>query len=185
MNPNHHPLPLTFVPLIFLLLVTGCADDSARIAGVAHHAIESQTQQNEELARLSGEVVASSRDLVAQDAIARNQILEAQQNLQGQQTDLGLQRDDLEQERRRLAAQRRFESLLAPIVSVLGNTFLCLLPVAVAGYALLLSQNSVPEMAAVGEILLNEMVAESPRLLPLTQPSAHRRLEPPPAPSSV
>jgi len=36
--------------------VTGCSDESARVAAVAHQALETQAEQNKELARLSGEV---------------------------------------------------------------------------------------------------------------------------------
>ena len=177
-TPRRLPVLRLLIPPL-MLLVTGCSDDSARVAAVAHHALESQSKQNEELARLSGEVVASSQQLVEQDAQARTEILAAQQNLQTQHSDLSQQRDDLEHERRRIAAQRRSESLLAPILLTLGTLLLCLLPVGVAGYALYLSRCSVPEMADVGQILIEELVSESPRLLPPPASPTVPRLEPP------
>ena len=158
-----------------LLTTAGCRDDSARVAGVAHHALESQAEQNKELARLSGEVVESSQQLVEQDAQARTEILAAQKDLQTQHTDLSRRRDDLEQQRQSVAAQRQTESLLAPIVLTLGTALLCLLPLGIACYALYLSRSDVPEMADVGEILIDELVSDSPRLLaPPASPSAPR-----------
>jgi len=169
------------IALALLLATTGCRDDSARVAAVAHQALESQAEQNEELARLSGKVVESSQQLVEQDAQARTEILAAQQDLQAQHTGLSQQRDDLEHERRRIAAQRHSESLLAPILLTLGTALLCLLPVGVAGYALYLSSASVPEMADVGQILIEELVSDSPRLLPPSELPSAPRLEPPAA----
>lgn len=159
---------------------SGCRDDSARVAAVAQQALEVQSKQNAQLAKLSGEVVESSQQLVTQDAQARTQILAAQRDLQTQQTALGRQRDDLEAERRRLAAQRRTESVLGPIAATLGAAFLCLLPLGIAGYALYLSRGSVPEMEDVGQILLEELVSDCPKLLPppAASPPAPR-LEPP------
>jgi hypothetical protein len=159
--------------------MSGCGDDSARVAGVAHHALESQAKQNEELARLSGEVVESSQQLVEHDAQARTEILAAQQNLQAQHSDLSQQRDDLELQRQRIAAQRQTESLLAPILLTLGTAFLCLLPIGVAGYALYLSRSGVPEMADVGQILIEELVSDTPKLLPPPVPPLAPRLAPP------
>jgi len=159
--------------------MTGCHDDSARVADVAHHALQSQAKQSEELARLSGEVVESSQQLVEHDAQARTEIVAAQRDLQAQQSDVSRQRDDLEHERRRVAAQRRSESLLAPILLTLGTAFLCLLPIGVAGYALYLSRSGVPEMADVGQILIEELVSETPKLLLAPPSPSVARLEPP------
>lgn len=68
---------------------------------------------------------------------------------------------------------------MAPILLSLGTTFLCLLPLGLAGYALHLSRSTVPEMAEVGQILLDEIVADQPRLFPPPGPSSTPRLEPP------
>jgi hypothetical protein len=161
------------------LLLTGCGDDSARVAGVAHHALESQAEQNKELARLSDEVVESSQQLVEHDAQARTEILAAQRDLQSQHSDVSRQRDELELQRQRIAALRTSESLLAPILLTLGTAFLCLLPIGVAGYALYLSGSGVPEMADVGQILVEELVSETPKLLPPPAPTSAPRLGPP------
>lgn len=167
------------IPPLLVLLLTGCRDDSARVAAVAQQALESQAKQNKELARLSGEVVESSQQLVEQDAQARTEILAAQRDLQFQQTTVSRQRDDLELQRQRIAAQRQTESLLAPILMTLGTALLCLLPIGVAGYALYLSRGSVPEMADVGQILIEELISDTPRLLPPPASPSAPRLEPP------
>jgi hypothetical protein len=177
-------VPQRLIPFTLLLGMMGCGDDSNRVASVAHHALEAQAEQNKELARLSGEVVESSQSLVEQDAQARADILAAQQNLQVQQSDLSHQRDQLEQQRQSIAAQRHTESLLAPVLLTLGSVLLCLMPIGVAGYALYLSRSSVSEMADVGQILIEELVAESPRLLPPPAVASPPRLEPPTDPPS-
>lgn len=178
-TPDRLPVLRLLIPPLLALLITGCGDDSARVAAVAQHALESQAKQNEELARLSGEVVESSQQLVEHDAQARTEILAAHRDLQAQQFDVGRQRDDLEVQRQRIAAQRRSESLLAPILLTLGTAFLCLLPIGVAGYALYLSRSGVPEMADVGQILIDELVSDTPTLLPPPAPPSVPRLEPP------
>jgi hypothetical protein len=116
---------------------------------------------------------------VEHDAEARTEILAAQRDLQAQQFEVGHQRDELEEQRQQIAAQRRTESLLAPIVLTLGTALLCLLPVGVAAYALYVSRSSVPEMADVGQILVEELVSESPKLLPPPASPSAPRLEPP------
>lgn len=174
-----HLHPALLIPAFLALVTTGCRDDSARVADVANRALKSQAEQNRELARLGGEVVESSQQLVEQDAAARTEILAAQRDLQTQQSEVGRQRDELEQERRRMAGQRRTESLLAPILLTLGTLLLCLLPLGLGAYALFLSRNDVPEMAEVGEILIQELVSDAPRLLPPPAPPSAPRLEPP------
>src|SRR5438105_2131108 len=81
--------------------------------------------------------------------------------------------------RLRLATQRRTESLLAPILLTLGTAFLCLLPLGIAAYVLFLTRGSVPEMQDVGQILLEELVADQPKLLAPPSAPPSPRLEPP------
>jgi hypothetical protein len=170
-------MPLTrILPLILIavLMTSGCRDDdAAHVAYVAEQALRSQAEQNQELMRLNEQIVVSSQQLVEQDAAARNEILNAQRDLQTQQSDLNRQRDSLEAERRTIAGQRRTESLLTPVLLHLGSALLCLLPVAVACYALQLAHCDVPDLGTLNQILIEEFVAETPRL----SAPAHPRLE--------
>ena len=157
--------------LISQLINTGCRDDSAaHVAYVAEQALRSQAEQNQELMQLNEQIVVSSQQLVEQDAISRSEILEAQRDIQTQQADLNRQRDSLESERRAMAGQRRTESVLAPILLHLGAALLCLLPVAVACYALQLARCDVPDLGMLNQILIEELVTDAPRLSAPSQP---------------
>lgn len=157
--------------LIGLLVTAGCRDDSAaHVAYVAEQALRNQAEQNQDLIRLNEQIVMTSQQLVEQDAAARNEVLDAQRDLQSQQSDLNTQRDSLENERRVMAGQRRTESVLAPIVINLGTALLCLLPLAIACYALQLARCDVPDLGMLNQILIEDLVANKPRLQAPVQP---------------
>ena len=157
--------------LITVLMTSGCRDDeAAHVAHVAEEALRSQAEQNQKLIRLNEQIVVTSQQLVEQDAAARNEILKAQRDIQTQQSDLNTQRDSLEAERRTISAQRRTESVLAPILLYLGTALLCLLPVAVACYALQLARYDVPDLGMLNQILIEDLVADAPRLHAPAQP---------------
>src|SRR5690606_19206040 len=92
------------------------------------------------------------------------------------------QRDALEEERKEIASGRRTDSILAPIVATLGTALLCLLPAGMACFVLCQVPRSEP--AQISELLIEDLVAEQPRLLPPSArqlPTEPRRLEPPTA----
>jgi hypothetical protein len=145
-------------------MTAGCEDPDTRLARMAEHAIEQQAAQNEELARLNREVAEGTRQLIEADAAARQELLAAQQELQRQQSEVNAQRDALEAERRAWARQRRTESVLAPILTTLGTALLALLPLVLCWY-LLHGLSRTPEQQ-VAELLIEELAAEQPTLLP-------------------
>lgn len=157
--------------LITVLMTSGCRDDeAAHVAHVAEEALRSQAEQNQKLIRLNEQIVVTSQQLVKQDAAARKEILDAQRGLQSQQSDLNRQRDSLESERQAMAGQRHTESVLAPVLLNLGTALLCLLPVTVACYALHLARCDVPDLAVLNQILIEDLVADAPRLHAPAQP---------------
>ena len=84
---NKELLNLTVLTVI---AITGC-NSNERLAELAQHDLETQHAQNETIARQSSAVVAEShqlavaaKDLVSQDAKARQELIAAQHDLHGQ-----------------------------------------------------------------------------------------------------
>lgn len=151
--------------LILTLLMTGCSNESERVADIAEQAMHQQARQNEEMARLNREIASATERLVEADATARQEILSAHQQLVEQ-------RDALELERQQIAAQRLRESWLAPLLWQLGTLMLCLLPIALA--ILVLRTHEPDDLNVLNEILIEELTVEESRLL--TGPPENRRL---------
>ncbi len=74
------------------------------------------------------------------------------------------QRDALEGERREIAGQRLTESRLGPVLQSLGVFAVCALTLGFC-YSLVTKMYS-PADDAVGELLLEDLVSEQPKLLP-------------------
>ncbi len=150
------PMKKLVMPVILAVLVTGCSDD--RLTQLAREAADRQARQNEEMARVTRDSTEATKRLVEAESQARTELNAMQKNLidgQGQ----------LEDDRKDLANERYRESILAPIISTLGATLICVLPVAVCWYLLhgLREETSNPE---VMEYLVQEITAEQPLLLP-------------------
>lgn len=168
--------------MMMLLMAAGCHLDDDRANRLAEQAVTQQAAQNAEMARLNREVAEGTQRLVKADAAARQELLAAQRDLQTQQAEVHQQRDVLETERKALAADRRTESVLAPIVATLGTAFLCLFPVGVACFVLWHAPPSASN--DIAELLIVDLASDHPRLRP---PAAHSpaapRLESPVPPS--
>ncbi|MBM4088482.1 MAG: hypothetical protein FJ276_03505 [Planctomycetes bacterium] len=156
-----------------VLILAGCSDDG-RLARVAQQASEQQARQNEEMARLTGEVVQASQELVAADAQARRENAAIQSRLTDQQREIGLQRDQLEQERRQIAVQRHRDPVLAAAITTVGWILAALLPLALAALVVWRLRDNGEDVETLNRVLLEELVAEQPRLLP--PPSRERQL---------
>ena len=92
-----------------LLMVTGCADSrDERYSQLAQQALRQQAAQNERLADQSQQIAEASRRLVAGDAEARKDLLDAQEQLtselHSERAGLDRQRANLERERQNIAA---------------------------------------------------------------------------------
>ncbi len=155
------------VPLTALIiaLLCGC-DDDARLARMAETAADRQAEQNSEMARLNREVAEGTRRLVEADADSRKDLVALQQELQSEQAMVGHQRDLLESERREIADQRLRESTLAPILEDLGPLLVCTLVLVFCAFLVCGLNSDKGESDAVTEILIEDIVAERPTLLP-------------------
>lgn len=193
------------VPALTLLAVIGCgpAPDmrDQRLADLAQQSTEQQAKQNEAMARQSQAVVEESQKLaqtaeklVESDAKARAEMVAAQERLTSQldqqraAVDTG--RDQLEQERKQIAAQRHRDPVVAASIQTVGLIVAALLPLIVAIYVIRQMSRAEPDDGAVAELLVSELTAERPLLLPApalrTAPAlehhAGRRLPDEPAP---
>jgi hypothetical protein len=125
-------------------------------------------------------VAEASRQLVEADAKARGEIIAMQKGLQQGQSELGRQRDQLEDDRRQYADQRsRDPLLLANTILDVGMIVACLLPM-VLGIVLAIGLRDTSRTDAdVADILIQEIVSEEPRLLSQPHMTAALPKEPP------
>lgn len=159
---------LLMIPLASIVL-TGC-DDDARVAKMACEQAARQAAQSQQMAQMQQEVAQGSRALVEADAKARNECTALQRDLRADQAEVGHQRDVLETERRQIAAERRWESILGPAITGAAILLACLLPLLLC-FAVIRSLRT-PEHAeeAFSSLLVQELVSDRPLLLPPQSP---------------
>ena len=168
MRTNKNRQAVLWIPL--LLLAASCSSDAdERLGQLAHQSLENQAKQNEQMARQSQQVTEASRDLVAADATARKEMIEAhgtlQQQLQTERSDLDRQHEDLERDRRETAATRNRDPIVAGAIITVGVLLACALPILLCFFVVrALSQENPDD--AVGNLLVQELVADDPLVLP-------------------
>jgi hypothetical protein len=161
-------------PLLTLLLLglvfSGCEEDQsprdARLHAANQAALEAQRQQNQLVAAQSQALAENSRQITAaaETVLAREQEIRTQLDQQQQRIDAG--RTDLENQRQLLAQQRQRDPVIAAAVQSVGLWLACTTPLLFGLYVLRLMFHDEPQHAAVAELLIAELVNESPRLLP-------------------
>ena len=170
------PRRMTSLPLTTLLLVAtalsaaGCRSEDERLARFAEQAAERQAEQNRRMADLQKEVAEGSRRLVEADAKARSDFSSLHKDLQSERSEVGRQRDLLEEERRDIASQRVTDPLVAAAVMDAGLTVACVLPLVLCWHLLRRSETDDPADALVAEVLLADLAAERPLLLAPPEP---------------
>src|SRR5882724_305641 len=123
---------LRIAALAAVVVVTGCGDPpDKRLLDLAQQSLAQQARQSEQLAKQSQQVATAARELVAADAQARQELIAGLTKLQGQiqaeRAAFDHQRDDLEHERRELAAQRGRDPIIAQAIGASGVMLACLL----------------------------------------------------------
>lgn len=161
---------LILMPIVAALMLTaiGCdEDENKRLAEMAERHLERQAEQSHQVTELQREVAEGSRRLVEADAQARQEMVTLQREVQAERSEVGRQRDLLEGERRDLAAKRRLDPIVAAAITNIGLLLACLLPLVLCWY--LLQRRVEPaDDQAVAEVLLEDLVADRPLLLPRT-----------------
>ncbi len=164
--------------LLLLGVVGGCGSSpDERLADLAQQSMTEQRKQNDRMADQSQAVVEGShqlaetaKQLVEHDAEARRELIAAQQELtsqlNGQQSAIQTGHQQLEQDRREIAEQRHREPIIAAMMQDFGLFIACLLPLVVAVFVIRQMQSQEPDHAAVAELLVHELTADEPRLLP-------------------
>jgi hypothetical protein len=164
--------------LLMLGVVGGCGrSPDERLADFAQQSMAEQRKQNDRIADQSQAVVEEShqlaetaKELVEHDAEARRELIAAQQELtsqlNGQQSAIYTGHEQLEHDRREIAEQRHRDPIIAAVIQNIGLTLACLLPLLVAMFVFWQIQSQEPDHAAVAELLILEMTADEPRLLP-------------------
>ena len=114
----------------------------------------------------------ASRQLVEADAKARTETIALQRQLQDAQAEVGHQRDQLENDRRDFADQRNRDPIVANSIATLGTILACLLPLILCIYLAMGLRDDLQTDGTLTEILVQEIVAEQPTLLPPPRPVA-------------
>lgn len=172
--------PRSVVMSLALLIpgVLGCSRaPDERLAEFAQQAMAEQRKQNDRIADQSLAVVEEShqlaeaaKELVESDAEARRELIAAQAELttqlNEQQSGIYAGHEQLEQDRREIAEQRHRDPIIAAVIQNVCLIIACLLPLVVAVFVIRQMQSQEPDHAAVAELLILEMTADEPRLLP-------------------
>ena len=116
-----------------LAVTHGCDD---RATQIAREAADRQAQQNTAMAELNKEVASGTHQLVEADAQARKEIVGVHHDLQAERTRLDSGWNELEGERRQIAGQRRTESMLVPVTTLVGGGLLVVVLLGFCWYAL-------------------------------------------------
>lgn len=172
MPKNLSPGVAMLMIIMTLLLATGCGNSrDERYRRLAEHALHEQAQQNKRLAEQSKQVVEASQRLVEGDAEARRDLLAAQKqltsDLHSERAGIDRQREEMEQERKKIAAQRHRDPVIAQAIRAVGLTLACLLPLLLAAYVIRVVSQDGDDSAELGKLLVMEMTAEQPLLLPV------------------
>lgn len=113
---------------------------------------------------LQKQVVEGSRQLVESNAKARENLTALRHDLRTDQAVIGHQRDQLENDRREIAAQRYRDPIVAAVIMDIGIILACLLPLALGVYVLRAACRAGESDSAMAELLVQELVASEPRL---------------------
>jgi hypothetical protein len=170
---------ILLIPVLFGV-TNGCDD---RVTQIAREAADRQAQQNTEMAQLNKEVASGSHQLVEADAKARQELVGVHHDLQAERTRLAASLSELESERREIAGQRRTESLVVSLASVISGVSLVVTILGFCWYALVAARRDDGTDTQLNELLVHELLAEQPLKLPVDQSRpgvlGHSRSAPP------
>src|SRR5262245_19526587 len=168
--------PMVLSTITILTTIAGCSPSDERLVGMAQQSLETQQRQNDAIARQSEAVVKESHELataagqlVSRDAEARQEMLQAQSQLNEQlhreRTGVDRQREQLETERRAVAQDRRREPILGAAIVGVGALLGCLTPLLLVAYALKQLGSAKSHSGDLAELLIAELTSAEPRLL--------------------
>ncbi len=159
--------------ILLILSIAGC-DTDERLVELSREAADRQAERNKEMARVNKSVAEGTKHIVTEHAKGRADLTTLHQAVQAQQAGVNRQRDALESERRQIAGQRLTESRLGPVLSSLGIFLLGATTIGFCAY--LVVRLYQPGDDPLGELLLDDLVTDEPKLFPrqpATPPSGH------------
>jgi hypothetical protein len=118
------------------------------------------------MVQLQSQVAEGSRRLVEAEAQARAEMAALQRDLQQSQAEVGRQRDQLEAERRKIAAERYWDAILGNGITAAAGLVACLLPLVLCWTLLRRPIDDHETDQALAELLLQELASDQPTLLP-------------------
>jgi hypothetical protein len=153
---------MTWIPRmpVLLVVIAGCDD---RVTQIAREAADRQAQQNTAMVQLNQEVAGGAHQLVEGDAQARKDFVAVHHDLQTERSKLDTGWDSLEDERRELAGQRRAESWLTSMTTIIGGVLLTALLLGFCRHALFAARCDEWQ-AELNELLLAEIISDEPKL---------------------
>ena len=159
---------LSVLTLVVLICACGTIEPDGRYEQLVEKTIEQQAAQNQAMAKQSQEVAEATRQLVEADAKARQEMAathrDLQTGLQSERKNIDRQHDELEKERRQIAAQRHRDPIIAGAIMQAAGFLAAVVPLALALVLLRSLQHEDPD-ALVGELLLQEFTSERPLLI--------------------
>jgi hypothetical protein len=161
---NANPLILVVLLVLVMLAITSCGSNDERLLEMAREDAARQAETQRQASELQRQLAEGSRQLVESDAKAREKLIALQRDLRADQAEIGRQRNQLEGDRREIAAQRHRDPIVAAVLLDIGIVLACLLPLAVCIYVLRSTRRAGESDDALTELLVEELVAERPRL---------------------
>lgn len=156
--------------MALVLATMGCSDGpDQRLVDVAMESAARQADQNQQMAELQQQVAGGAKQLVEADSRARQELAELQRELRSDQAEIGRQRDALESERREIAKDRYWDSILGVSIYAGAGILACLLPLLLCGWLLHATRDKHGTDEALAELLVEELTADRPMLLPPRQ----------------
>jgi hypothetical protein len=147
-----------------ILLTIGCESSDDQLARLASESAAQQARQSEQVAEASANLTAAAKGLVESSGRSHEALVEVQRELRVEQSEIGRQRELLEEERKTLAAERRTSPVIAAAILQVSILIACLLPLLLGWYVLRLAASNTAD-PDVTEILLDDLTADPPRLL--------------------
>ena len=153
-----------------MMMLLGCQEPAdTRLVEMARESTARQAEQNQQMAQLQQHVAEGAKRLVEADAQARQELLQAQRELQADQAEVGRQRDALEGERREIARDRYWDSLLGAAIPTGAGLLACLLPLLLCFWLLHTVREKHAADAELADLLVEELVGDRPLLFPPPQ----------------
>ncbi|MEO8137085.1 MAG: hypothetical protein ABI831_24295, partial [Betaproteobacteria bacterium] len=159
------PMSLLGVAALLILLLAGCETENERSTRIAERMAEQQSQQNQAMARQGEQLVRATQALVEADSTSRAQLVAIQKDLQQERGKIAGEWEELDDQRRQIASLRTWDSALAVAVEGLAALLTAGIPLALC-WSVMRDVKQDPSIDALNEVLVLDLVADMPMLLP-------------------